>query len=962
MKKFLSCLIFFVFSLLNAQISLTATSGTLTGNYSTLAAVFTAINAGTHQGDITIHINSSTTETVTSSLNASGSGSAIYNSILIYPTAANIIIGGNFASLITFNGADNVTIDGRVNAAGTEKSLTIITTSSTGPTLTFINDATNNTIKYCNIKGSNTSAASTNTGMIIFSTASITGNDNNTITKNNLTNAGIVPRSLIYSYGSSSCPNSGVIISDNNLYDFFDGIQTCYPLFVSSNSTDFTITGNSFYMQSELVTTVGFSDAMLYVNSSTGNNFVINDNYFGGSQPNCGGTFIKSGAYSNGFNALYIVCGTTTPSSIQGNVIKNIAWSNGTAGTLFYPIYCNGGSVNIGTERGNIIGSDVGTGAITYTSNGGYFYGIRANGAGVYNIKNNIIGSVTTLTTVGTAKNDLIGIYYGGSNQILIDSNTIGSLTEANSLNASSTSTDVAQIVRGIYVTSTATVSNNIISNLTNGAANTGVTIYGLTNGIYSGNGTITIKNNKINNLKIANANTASNYTASVTGISVYNTLNTTKIQDNTISNLSNTYSSFIGNIYGIYFRGGTSNIYNNFINRLSSSAESTSPKISGLYLYSGISSVYNNIISLAGNLTGGNLYGIYEFNGVNSMIFNTVSIGGSPTLGSDTSAAIYSVGSGNRKVINNILSNTRSNNGSSGVNYSAYVDSLTNLEIDYNDYYSFGTGNILGHFATDVTTLDELKTATGQDLSSKSVNPEFVNPVGNATTDYFPANVTLNGTPIVAIDVDFNGDDRHNVHPTIGAFENPATLPVELISFVAYIINGKVSLEWSTATEVQNYGFEIERKNENGSWSKLSFITGNGNSNTTHNYFYTDENPVQGTVLYRLKQIDNDGGFKYSEIVTVNNNLVEDFKLEQNYPNPFNPKTVIKYSLPKAVFVTIKVYNILGKEVSVLLNENKLAGNYSIDFDAANLSSGTYIYVITAGNFSSSKKMLLLK
>jgi hypothetical protein len=190
---------------------------------------------------------------------------------------------------------------------------------------------------------------------------------------------------------------------------------------------------------------------------------------------------------------------------------------------------------------------------------------------------------------------------------------------------------------------------------------------------------------------------------------------------------------------------------------------------------------------------------------------------------------------------------------------------------------------------------------------------------------------------------------------------------PVELISFNASVQQNSVNLRWETATEVNNYGFEIERsqrsnvKNQN--WENIGFVNGYGNSNSLKNYYFKDDNLNDGSYSYRLKQIDNDGTFTYSNAVNVPINISSNsFVLHQNYPNPFNPTTRIAYSLPQESFVTIKIYDILGNELAVLVNENQPSGPNEINFDGSQLASGTYIYKIQTNNFSDTKKMILSK
>lgn len=188
-------------------------------------------------------------------------------------------------------------------------------------------------------------------------------------------------------------------------------------------------------------------------------------------------------------------------------------------------------------------------------------------------------------------------------------------------------------------------------------------------------------------------------------------------------------------------------------------------------------------------------------------------------------------------------------------------------------------------------------------------------------------------------------------------------SVPVELTSFNANVIYGKVNLIWKTATETNNSGFEIERKNaDTDQWNVLTFVSGYGTTTEPQNYFYNDENVAAGKYLYRLKQIDFDGSYNYSNEVEANVNAPDRFSLNQNYPNPFNPSTAIEYQIPQSSFVTIKVYDALGKEVVTLVNEEKPAGIHQVNFEPKDLTSGLYLYKIKAGNFEQTKKMIFLK
>gem|GEM_PF-2659541 len=204
---------------------------------------------------------------------------------------------------------------------------------------------------------------------------------------------------------------------------------------------------------------------------------------------------------------------------------------------------------------------------------------------------------------------------------------------------------------------------------------------------------------------------------------------------------------------------------------------------------------------------------------------------------------------------------------------------------------------------------------------------------------------------------------------------KSEASVPVELTAFNAVLLGSSVKLNWTTATEINNYGFEIEKTIHTSTplsvtkWEKIGFVSASGNSISEKNYSFTDSYPSGGSkFVYRLKQIDNDGTFSYSDIVEVEI-VPNKFELSQNYPNPFNPSTKIKYTIPNVTLsgvegsrVQLKVYDILGNEVATLINEEKPAGVYEVEFNASNLSSGVYLYKLTAGSFTETKKMTVLK
>jgi hypothetical protein len=215
--------------------------------------------------------------------------------------------------------------------------------------------------------------------------------------------------------------------------------------------------------------------------------------------------------------------------------------------------------------------------------------------------------------------------------------------------------------------------------------------------------------------------------------------------------------------------------------------------------------------------------------------------------------------------------------------------------------------------------------------------------------------NQTLSGVTQFRILHSVNGGNAGDVVvadlgiDNITAAENP--LPVELVSFTAKQMGTTVTLNWVTSSEINNRGFEIERKlisnNIEGDWRLIGFREGQGTKTELSNYvFYDDLNDIKADKSsYRLKQIDFDGNFAYSNIINIDKIVPLSFNLSQNYPNPFNPETEVKINLPVDGFVSLRVYNSLGGEVAVLINEERNAGIYFINFNASHLSSGVYYF-----------------
>lgn len=194
---------------------------------------------------------------------------------------------------------------------------------------------------------------------------------------------------------------------------------------------------------------------------------------------------------------------------------------------------------------------------------------------------------------------------------------------------------------------------------------------------------------------------------------------------------------------------------------------------------------------------------------------------------------------------------------------------------------------------------------------------------------------------------------------------DSTVTVPVELTSFSALESEGNIILNWQTASEKNNQGFEVQRLYESilpNNWSAVGFLQGKGTTTDLNNYEFIDNVSESGLYKYRLKQIDFDGTFEYSKEIEIKFIGATDFNLNQNYPNPFNPSTTIGYELPEKSFITIKVYDVLGNDVETLVEKIESAGVHEVQFDASKLSSGIYYYRMTAGETELNRNMIYLK
>jgi len=220
----------------------------------------------------------------------------------------------------------------------------------------------------------------------------------------------------------------------------------------------------------------------------------------------------------------------------------------------------------------------------------------------------------------------------------------------------------------------------------------------------------------------------------------------------------------------------------------------------------------------------------------------------------------------------------------------------------------------------------------------------------------------TSAGMPAGALMDEFRFYDRALDAAEVAATWNITIVPVELTSFTASVVGSDVNLLWTTATEINNSGFGVERKSAGSEYEEVGFVPGFGTTSEPKSYSFSDQNLRTGVYTYRLKQVDFNGTIEYSSEVEVDVIAPAEFSLDQNYPNPFNPSTKITFSLAVDSKVSLKVFDVTGQEVANLINQDLTAGVHNYDFNAAEFNSGVYFYTLRAGSFVETKKMVLMK
>ncbi len=431
----------------------------------------------------------------------------------------------------------------------------------------------------------------------------------------------------------------------------------------------------------------------------------------------------------------------------------------------------------------------------------------------------------------------------------------------------------------------------------------------------------------------------------------------------------------------GVYLTGSVTNdttvIANNKFTKIT--VNTNSAKFAGaivVYGNTGVINVANNFI--APNFTNigtattnkyfGIVFGSATWNGIINIGHNSFRIDAPNTTGINACIGYNLNSDATMNIGNNIFHQGNNTPTSYLIHYPMAQSATSVLNMDWNTYYLAGIGSNFGYYnGAAVATLNDWKTATMNDPNSNYKMVNFVSAADLHLTGASNGDWDLRGMPMPSVLFDIDGNPRNAMFPYKGAHEASISLPVELTSFAATQNGSSIVIDWATATETNNMGFDIERSVDGVTFAKIGFVKGAGTTTSAQSYKFTDDAAQTGKNYYRLRQVDMNGEFTYTGAIEVEFMVAGDFAIYQNYPNPFNPSTTIKFNLPASAKVNITVFDIMGSEVASLLDKEMTQGAHSVEFNASNLASGSYLYTITATTtdgkmYRESRKMQLLK
>jgi hypothetical protein len=954
---------------------LVANSTSADGSYTTLKSAFDKINLFSQSGkNILITISGNTVESASAVLNESSSP---WTSLKIIPSA-NATISGNISGpLITLNGADKVVING-INGANT---LTLDNSSATNSaaTIQFKNDASQNKITNCIIKGSSAGDNNSTTygGVVWIYTGTTTGNDNDTISNCDIGPSGSnLPFMAIRGYGTTGKHNDGVVISDNTIHDFFcsTSITGTEGVYVGLYNNAWTIKGNKFYQSAARTYSITASEyRAIYITNTTtpGGGYIIDNNTIGYASATLTGSTTITGS-SNMIRCIYIkTLSTAASSTISNNKIAAITQTtsrNGTTSTIVNSPFIGiavdaAGPVTISN---NIIGLTSGTASITVNHNYNsfafgivYVIGIFTSGASVHTISGNEIGAIKLNKSSNFGYVSFNGIKTEGNAAVSILDNKIGNSTAAN------ISSNFTQgLLTGINISNSASgliASGNTISNFSLTSTSTSgnaAEIVGID--VNSPSGTVTLSNNIISNLFYSMNPNADDVVTGIRSAEFTGAIYT--ITGNTISSLSSNYSSGFSYSY----------LYGMDFDHESSGNIISSNQIYGLYMDNtgylyGINVNYagctftNNMISVGYGIPTNKSIGCtgvflqQTYNYPEYFYFNTIILGGTSSFANYTYALYGGALASGSTIINNIIINDRAVTGTNGLPDAAmWLSSLFGVTSDYNLLYVNPAVNYLIHSGSgSYTTLTAWKT-TGKDVNSISSPLTFVDPQSDLHLISADCEIVSDkGTPVSGITLDIDGESRDPVNPDIGADECFLILPIELIAFSAEVIHhSSVLVSWTTASEVNNDYFEVERSKDAEIFEAIGIVAGSLFSDSHKEYQFEDTNPLQGISYYRLKQVDTDASITFSPWMVVE---IADEQPIIFSPNPVNDNlTVSNIFFTNDENILISLYDITGRLVLT-----KLMHTSDAVLNVKSLSPGLYYLSAEYGSHIYNSKLV---
>ena len=975
--------------------------------FATLTAASTYINNNGLGGSVTLELQSdytSTTESFPISF-INNPCIAATKKVTIRPSAAAtglVITNSTSSPTIDLNGAQYVTIDGRPGGTGTTIQLSIINTNASGVAVRITNDASNNKITYCDLQGQNTGnspSATVATGVVFFGSANATtlnGNDNDTLSYCNIhATTGGTPAMGVVSFGTTTSVasyNDNSVITNCNIYDFFLASSTSTGLKLDQGNNAWTITNNSVYQTTARVYTAGsFTHRGFWItpgySTTTASGFTITGNYIGGSQPQAGGApYNMSGAFTNSFFAMDVSVGNVTTSGVESNVITNFIYSSSnTATTSFVGINLANGNVDCGSGGANTIGSATAAGAISFTTSGtlGGLMGIRTTGgtSNTFTINNNIIAGISLNGSTTSVCPQFAGINAAGGVTININNNTIGSATMTNSIymgTAFSGNSTTNYTMQGIWISTatTTTITGNLIANM-----NTNYTVASTASssvrGIYVNASTAIVANNTIRNLSSASQTTGTGQNCAIVGIAMVSSSGAHLVSGNTIHSLKLTGPAVTSvGITGIFVSTSStlaSTFSKNFIHSLTLTAANNAAVVTGFDVGGGRSTFANNMIRLGIDSSGADITAGVQFRGftkgvttANNYYYNSVYIGGSNVVGTQASFAFargaVPANTPNDSVVNNIFVNARSNAaGGTGKHYAAYLSAGTTfLTMSNNLYYANGTGGTFGATSSTVDVTSYTAGWAGSDANSVYADPHFKTPGGTAGTVDLHISTAVSsqannaGLAITAVTTDFDGDTRSATTPDIGADEFVgSTLPITLVSFQGQKQGSSNILSWTTATEINSSGFELQRGIDGSTFTALTFVASKatgGSSTSLLTYQSTDASPLATDNYYRLKLVDKDGSYTYSNTVLLKGDATNSTTaVIAMYPNPVADHLNIVINAKENNNISLIVNDMNGRLISSQ-NVQLVPGTNSMQVNVSHLAKGTYaVKIVTA-------------